>query len=75
MTFEQVKTIMDRHAPALMELDGVVGVSIGALEDGAFVIQVMIRETNAALLDSIPDVIDGIPVRVEETGEIRPLGD
>jgi hypothetical protein len=74
VTFEQVKTVMDRHASELMELDGVVGVSIGALEDSTFCIQVMIREESDALLKRIPDAIEGIPVRIEETGEIRPLG-
>jgi hypothetical protein len=74
MTFDQVQTVMDRHAAELMGLNGVVGVSIGAVEDSSYCIQVMLREKTDALVARIPGEIEGVPVRIEETGEIRPLG-
>jgi len=74
VTFEQVQTIMDRHVADLMKVPGVVGVSIGALEDKTWTIQILVKDSEAAGNPKLPKEIEGVPVVVEVTGEIRPLG-
>jgi hypothetical protein len=48
---------------------GVVGVAIGAV-DGQPVIKLVIKKT-PALEQKIPKMVEGYPVVLEETGEIR----
>lgn len=74
MSMDEVKVIMDRHAPGLMKIEGVVGVAIGALPDGALCIQVLTSKSPHQVSARIPRSIDGVPVVIIETGEIRPMG-
>jgi hypothetical protein len=73
MTLEEVTDVMDRHTDEVMRVEGVVGIAIGALEDSTFCIQVLVRERTDEVDRRIPDVIEGVPVVLEETGEIRPM--
>lgn len=66
--------VLAAHTPRLMALPGVVGTYEGALDDGTPCITIMVSELTPALSDSLPKVLEGWPVRVEVTGEIRPLG-
>ena len=67
--FENIKAVMDKHVDSLMSIDGVVGVAIGALDNGNLCIKVMVTEVG--LQKEIPDQLDNYPVVLEQTWEIR----
>ncbi len=61
-----------RHEEELFGIHGVVGIGVGADEDGNAVIEVYVKGAAKKIVGQpVPDELDGIPVRVIETGEIR----
>jgi uncharacterized membrane protein YgcG len=61
-----------RHEEELFGIRGVVGTGVGADEDGNAVIEVYVKgAARKTVGQPIPDELDGVPVRVIETGEIR----
>ena len=71
INFENIKAVMDEHVDSLMSIDGVVGVAIGAIDNGNLCIKVMVTKEEVGRQKKIPDQLDTYPVVVEETGEIR----
>lgn len=69
--FEKIKTVMDKNVDSLMAIDGVVGVAIGAIDDGSLCIKIMVKEDDPKLQKQIPDQLGNYPVVIEVTGEIR----
>jgi len=72
MPTRDVMTVMDAHVAELMSLAGVAGVAVGEL-DGTPCIQVLVIELTEELRAAIPETLEGYPVDVQVTGEIRPL--
>ena len=68
-----VNLVKEEHAGELMSLPGVVGVYVGALEDGKPCIGVMVVRKTRELEQKIPKMLEGYPVRIDETGEIKPM--
>ena len=68
---EAIAVVLDSHTEALMSLPGVVGVGVGE-RTGEPCVTVFVRAKTRRLLARIPATIEGYPVEVEETGEIRP---
>ncbi len=61
-----------RHEEELFSIRGVVGTGVGSDEDGNAVIEVYVKgAAKKTVGQPIPDELDGVPVRVIETGEIR----
>jgi hypothetical protein len=56
-----------------MNIHGVVGVYIGETDDGVAFIGVMVTKKTPEIDRKIPQKLEGYPVHVEETGEIKPL--
>jgi len=73
MSTEDIKRVMDAHVDELMAIPGVVGVAIGALEDGKPCILVLVAKKTSENRATIPPEIEGYPVKIEETGEIRAM--
>ena len=73
MATRDIKEVMEAHTEELMAIPGVVGVYIGALDDGTPCIKVMVIEKTPELEQKIPKALEGHPIVIEETGEIRPL--
>ena len=73
MPISDINVVMEAHIEQLMALPGVVGVYIGALDDGRPCIKVMVIEKTPELEQKIPKALEGHPIVIEETGEIRPL--
>ena len=71
MLLDDVKRVMDAHVNELMSISGVVGVAIGALEGGTPCIQVLVVEASDDLEKELPKRLEGHPVTIVETGEIR----
>jgi hypothetical protein len=70
---EGIQKAMEAHVDKLMAIPGVVGVAIGALEDGRPCILVLVVKKTAENRKSIPAEIEGYPVKIEESGVIRPM--
>ena len=69
-----INAVLADHDDRLLAIPGVVGVSIALLEDGKTAcLKVMLSERKPAAEQPIPKSIEGHPVVIEVTGEIRPL--
>lgn len=68
-----IADVLAAHTPELMALPGVVGTYQGARSDGAPTIVVMLASPDAGLERRIPRALEGWPVVVEVTGEIRAM--
>lgn len=65
-----IEQVIAERAPALLAIDGVVGVFEGMDEDGGIVIRVAVARRHAALEARIPPEVDGYRIEVVETGPI-----
>jgi len=65
----------EKHSPQWMQLDGVVGTYEGRTPEGEPCIKVMVKELSEELERTIPDRVEGYPVLILPTGEIRPRND
>jgi hypothetical protein len=70
---KDIQKVMDAHVKELMAIPGVVGVAIGALDDGKPCILVLVVKRTPETLALIPRMIEGYPVKVDESGEIRAM--
>ena len=67
----EIVGVQDRHTPALMSQDIVVGTAVGLSENGTLVLKVYTKEP--LLGHEVPESLDGVPVEVEVTGEFRAM--
>jgi len=56
-----------KHEGKLLEIDGVEGVSLDSGDLGEDIVMVFVRDES--VVKKIPKTLDGVPVRVEVTGE------
>ena len=68
-----IKTVMEAHAAEIMSIAGVAAVAIGELPDGTPCIKVYVVEKSEAIVKKIPDRLEGHPIVIEESGEIKPM--
>ena len=64
--------VLKEHTEELMSLPGVVGTAQGLCNDNPC-IKVLVIEKTPELAQKIPNSLEGYPVMIEETGEIRAL--
>lgn len=70
-----INAVLRDHDKELLAIPGVVGVYVGALEDGRTpCLKVMLARKTPEAERQVPQVIEGYRVVQEVTGEIRPLG-
>ena len=67
-----LEEVLGAHTDRLMAMPGVVGVAEG-LRDGQHCVKVFVVLRTPDLLKVIPASLEGYPVAVEETGELRPF--
>ena len=67
-----ITDVLREHTDSLMALPGVVGTAQGE-EDGAPCVMVLVVELTDDLKDHLPKELDGYPVVISETGEIKAL--
>jgi hypothetical protein len=65
-----IATTIERRSGELLEIPGVVGVAQGA-HDGHAVVQILVERRTPELLARLPRTLDGYPVVVVESGQIR----
>jgi hypothetical protein len=68
-----IADVLAARTPELMALPGVVGTYQGAQPDGTPAIVVMLARPDAGLERRIPRTLEGWPVVIEVTGEIRAM--
>lgn len=69
-----INDVLRAHDKELLAVPGVVGVFVGLLEDGKTpCLKVMLAQKSPEVERAIPKMLEGYPVVVEVTGEIRPL--
>lgn len=73
MPKRDIKTVMESHVDELMATPGVVGVAIGALDDGTPCIQVLVEVKTEDTVRRLPKTLEGHPVTIIESGVIRPM--
>ena len=70
-----INAVLADHDDRLLQIPGVVGVYVALMEDGKTpCLKVMLAAENEAATRAIPKSIEGYPVVVEISGELRPLG-
>lgn len=67
-----IETVLQQHSAELMKLPGVVGVAQG-LQDERPCIVVYVKEKTDAVSAQIPKTLNGYPVQIIESGELRAL--
>jgi hypothetical protein len=70
-----IADVLATHTPELMAVPGVVGTYQGALPDGRPCIVVMVVKRTPGLDARLPRTLEGWPVGIDESGEIRAMGD
>ena len=73
ITMKTIEQVQEEHTPALMRLTGVVGTFIGVTADDRPCIKVMVVRRTRELEGRIPAQLEGYPVEIFESGEVRPL--
>jgi hypothetical protein len=69
-----INVVLAAHDKKLLAMPDVVGVYVGTLEDRRTpCLRVMLARKNPKTERRIPRSIEGYPVRVEISGEIRPM--
>ncbi len=69
-----INAVISDHDRELLALPGVVGVYVGLLDDDKTpCLKVMVKTKDPDLVRRIPQRIEGHPVVIEVTGEIRPF--
>ncbi|WP_203415322.1 hypothetical protein [Candidatus Scalindua japonica] len=72
MTTKAIELVLKEHTDGLMSLPGVVGTAQSICNDKPC-IKVYVVEKTPELDQKIPDILEGYPVVMEESGEIRAL--
>lgn len=72
MRDKTILEVLEEQTPGLMAMPGVVGTAQGECE-GKPCIKIYVVEKTAELIQQIPSVLEGYPVEIQETGEIRAL--
>ena len=67
-----IETVLQQNSAELMQIPGVVGVAQG-LQDERPCIVVYVKEKTDAVSAQIPKTLNGYPVQIIESGELRAL--
>lgn len=72
MATKRIEAVLKEHTTALMAVPGVVGTAHGLCNNKPC-IKVYVVNKTPELDQKIPDILEGYPVIIEETGEFRAL--
>ena len=67
-----IQEVLRTHTPELMSIPGVVGTAIGEFK-GKPCIKILVVKKTEELTQKIPLTLEGFPVVIQQTGEIRAL--
>lgn len=69
-----ISAVLKDHAADWMQIPGVTMVAEGQTETGAPCLRIYVLKLTPELRDRLPETVEGYPVEIEESGEIKPLG-
>jgi len=72
MPSKSIETVLAENADRLMAVDGVVGTAIARCR-GRPCIRVFVVEDSPEVRSRLPRTLDGYPIDIQETGEIRAI--
>jgi hypothetical protein len=72
MASKTIQQVLKEHTNELMSIPGVVGTAQG-LCDGQPCIKVLVIKKTSEIEEKIPETLEGYPVEIESTGEIKAL--
>ena len=72
MSEKTIQEVLEGHTDEWMSVPGVAGTAIGQFQ-GRPCIRILVREKTPELEKAIPSQVDGYPVVMTETGDIRAL--
>ena len=72
MTQKTIQKVLKAHTPELMSIPGVIGTAIGEKKGEACITVLVIKKT-PELVRKIPSRLEGYPVVIQKTGEIKAL--
>jgi hypothetical protein len=70
-----IAEVLATHTPELMALPDVVGTAESRTEDGHPCVLILVKRMTPELRERLPAELEGWPVRIEVTGEIRAMPD
>ncbi len=70
---DEIREVKRAHEARWMEMEEVVAVGVGQLEDGEPGIVVSVRSGADEVRTSLPDSVDGVSVEVRTIGDVRAL--
>ena len=70
---KSIDDVIKVYADSMLAIPGVVGLYHGLDESGKSCLKVMVIKKTAELEKKIPKQIEGFPVEIDETGEIKPM--
>lgn len=65
-----IAVVIQEHAPDLMAIPGVVGISHGLL-NGKSCLQILVEDRTPPPQDRLPRILEGYPVIIKTTGPFR----
>ncbi len=68
---EKIKSIKKKYEKTWLQLDGVVAVGIGKTSDGNLGVIVSVKKNGRKYGEQIADNIEGVPIEIQETCEIK----
>jgi len=70
---DAVRRVKERHEARLLAIPGVVGLGVGRSERviGQAAIEIYVKQATSSLRQAIPDSLEGVEVKIVETGEIQ----
>jgi hypothetical protein len=70
---DAVRRVKERHEARLLSTPGVVGVGVGRSEKviGQAAIEIYVKQATSSLRQVLPNSLDGVEVKIVETGEIH----
>jgi hypothetical protein len=70
---DAVRKVKQKHEAKLLSIPGVVGVGVGHSEKapGQAALEIYVKEPASAMRSQLPSSLEGVEVKVVETGEIQ----
>lgn len=68
-----INLVLKTHVQEVMAIPGVVGIYVGATADNKPCLKVMVIKETEEIKKRIPKKLEGYPVFIDVTGEIKPM--
>lgn len=70
---ERIKIVKRKYVKQWLKIDGVIAVGIGFMKNKETGIIVSIKKLSLPIQKFVPNEIDGVPIELNVTGEIKAL--